>query len=205
MLKLWRGNIALKEKSIEELEEIFLDLDSKLEETNRQGANDKKYDYMMIAKNEVHQILESQEKRRKKKFLLLTQIGYLRINLFGKYYEQIQLAQNNNELEKAVSLMHTFAETLAIPFISTESKPSWSKKFKSLFSGKEPVDPIKQIGNWESSYDEWAKWKQSASSQTDRDARISQFEELKKEFITLYTISFSVDDFPPLRNRRSDK
>jgi len=156
-------------------------------------------------RSEVSAILESNEKPQKKLQLLLTQIGYLRINLFGKYYEQIQLSQKNNELERAVSMMNNYAETLAIPFISTE-EPIETRRFSQFLSHTNPLTSnSEQIRKWKNTHEEWLRQNQNVTEHSIAEKRLAQFEELKREFIALYTISFSVDDFPPLRNRRSDR
>jgi hypothetical protein len=38
----------------------------------------------------------------------------------------------------------------------------------------------------------------------DEKAQMEEFDEIKMAFLELYTYSFSTDNFPNLRNRRSD-
>jgi hypothetical protein len=157
----------------------------------------------VIPQNELTQILKSKIKPKKKKQLLLTQIGYLRINLFGEYYEQIQHAQKNNELDKAVKLMNTYAE-IAIPFISTRKQPALIKRLKELLSKRKFPEPRELIQKWKTGYEAWFKQNGSIHPQMDDKKRMEEFDQLKNAFFTLYTFSFSFNNFPPLRDRRSD-
>ena len=136
--------------------------------------------------------------------MLLTQIGYLRINLFSEYYERIQYAQKNNELDKAVKLMNECAEIIAIPFVSTKKQAAWVKRVKTLLSIGKVTEPIEHVKKWKDGYEAWFKQEAQIHSQTDDKKRMEEFDQLKMAFITLYTFSFSVDNFPALRNRRSD-
>ncbi len=157
----------------------------------------------MIPQNELNQILKSKIKPKKKRQLLLTQIGYLRINLFGEYYEQIQHAQKNNELNKAVKLMNTYAE-IATPFISTRKQPALIKRIKELLSRRRFPEPVELIQKWKTGYEAWFKQNEFNHSQMDDKKRMEEFDQLKNAFFTLYTYSFSVDNFPPLRDNPSD-
>lgn len=157
-----------------------------------------------MTQNELNQILESKMKPRKKKKLLLTQIGYLRINMFGEYYEQINRAQERKELDKAVELMNKCAETVALPFLSTKKEPGLIERLKELVSTKKQPDPAELIRKWITAYETWFKQNESTRPQTDDRKRMEEFNQLKMAFFTIYTYSFSVENFPPLRNRRSD-
>jgi hypothetical protein len=143
-------------------------------------------------------------KPKKKTQLLLTQIGYLRINLFSEYYERIQCAQKNNELDKAVNLMNECIEIIAIPFVPTKKQSPWVKRAAALFSTGKVTEPIEHVENWKASYSAWFKQNEQNSNQTDDKKQTEEFNQLKMSFITVYTFSFSVDNFPALRNRRSD-
>ena len=135
--------------------------------------------------------------------MILTQIGYVRINLFGEYYERILQAQKNNDLDRAIKLMDTYAETVAVPFISIRKESAFLKRLNGVFLTKRAFEPAEYINEWKIGYEEW--FKQSVSSlRMDGKTRMEEFDRLKKTFIMLYTISFSVDDFPPLRNQLSD-
>jgi hypothetical protein len=194
----------LKENSLKELEETYQELKSKFEEINQHAIRDKKIDFPIMPQNELSRGLKSKISPKKKKQLLLTQIGYLRINLFGEYYEQIQSAQKNNELDKAVKLMNKYAETIAIPFITTKNQQSFIKRLKKLLFKKRSPEPVELIQNWKNDYGMWFKHKELAHLPTDDKKRREEFDQLKYVFLMLYTYSFSVDNFPPLRWRRSD-
>ena len=157
-----------------------------------------------MAQDELNQILESKIKLKKKKQLLLTRIGYLRINIFGEDYEQINRAQERKELDKAVELMNKCAETVALPFLSTKKQPGLSERLKKLISTKKQPEPAELIRKWKTSYETWFKQNESNRPQADDKKRMEEFNQLKMAFFTLYTYSFSVENFPPLRNRRSD-
>jgi hypothetical protein len=57
-----------------------------------------------MPKDELEQTLRSKAKNQYKRRLLLTQIGYVRINLFSEYYARLQHAERNKEFEEAVKL-----------------------------------------------------------------------------------------------------
>ena len=135
---------------------------------------------------------------------MLTQIGYLRINLFSEYYERIQSAQKDKELDKAVRLMDECIEIIAVPFISTKKQSAWVKRAKGLFSIGRFPEPIEHIKKWKTGYEAWFKHNEKSPQRTDDEKRIEEFKQLKMAFITVYTFSFSVDNFPALHNRRSD-
>ena len=186
------------------LEKTFQGLYSKLEEIDQNAIRNKKLDFTVISQNELNQLLNSKMKLKKKKQQLLTQIGYLRINLFSEYYERIQSAQRDNELDKAVKLMDECVEIIAIPFISTKKQASWLKRAKELLSIVRFPEPIEHVNKWKDSYKAWFKQDEQPHSQVSDKNRNEEFNQLKMAFITLYTFSFSVDNFPALRNRRSD-
>lgn len=157
-----------------------------------------------MTQDELSQILKRKNKPGEKKQLLLTQIGYLRINLFAEYYEQIQQAQRNNELDNAVKLMNRYAETIAIPFILIKKQLALVKRLKEVFKIKSSSEPTEHIQEWKTGYEAWFNQNASIHPQMDNKKRLEEFDKLKKNFIMLYTISFSVENFPPLRYRRSD-
>jgi hypothetical protein len=185
---------TLKEKSLSELEEIFQELRSKLDEIHQHYSTGKKFDYPMMPKDELTPILKSKINPRKKKQMLLTQIGYARINLFTEYYERIQQARTNNELDNGAELMNEYAETIVIPFISTKKQSATLERIKEAILRKKRRDPMEQIQEWKTTYHAWF----------EHNKLIEEFDQLKKSLIALYTISFSVEDFPPLRNKPSE-
>lgn len=195
---------TLRDKSLVELEEIFRELSFKLEELNKDAVMDRKYEFAMMPKDELSLILKGKDNAKAKRHVILTQIGYLRINLFAEFYERIQQAQKNGDLDKAVQLMRTYAETFAVPFISTRKESAFLKRLRGAFSAKRRLEPGEYINEWKTGYEAWFKQNGSAPPRMDDKVRMEEYDRLKKTFIMLYTISFSVDDFPPLRNRRSD-
>lgn len=154
----------------------------------------------MVNEYWLNQTLKSDMTLREKKQLLLTQIGYLRINIFTEYFERVNLLREKNQLDQAAELMNKHAEIASI-FISKKKQPASIKRLKELFSIRS-IEPIEYLQQWQTVYEAW--FNQGGSQQFDEKQRIEKFDELKMAFLELYTFSFSVENFPPLRNRRSD-
>jgi hypothetical protein len=189
---------------LEELEKTFRELKSQLDEINRDSVREKKYEYGVMSQNELTQILKSKTTLKKKQQLLLTQIGYLRINIFNEYYEQIKYAQENEELDKAAKLMKKCAELVALPFFLVKKQPSLAWRLRVLISPKKKPDPAELVQKWEAVQEAWVRKDEGTHLQANDKKRLDAFNEMKMAFIALYTYSFSLDNFPPLRERRSD-
>lgn len=157
-----------------------------------------------MTQDELNKVFESKIKLKKKTQLLITQIGYLRINIFGEYYEQINRAQERKELDKGVELMNKCAEVVALPFLSTKKQLGLIERLKKLIPTKKQPEPAELIRKWKTAYGTWVIQNESTRPQIDNKKRMEEFDQLKMAFFTLYTYSFSVENFPPLRNRRSD-
>lgn len=154
----------------------------------------------MVDERWLNKTLKSNVGLREKKKLLLTQIGYLRINIFTEYFERVNLLREKGQLDQAIELMNQHAVIASI-FISTKSQSPFIKRFKELLSiqRKEPMYYLRQ---WRTFYETW--FTQKNNHQIDAKRQIEEFEKLKMAFLELYTFSFSVENFPPLGNRRSD-
>ena len=189
------------QKDLEELLETFRVLKSKLNELDKNAARNKAYDYQMTNENWLNQLMKSRIKPREKKRLLLTQIGYLRINIFTEYFERAKQWQEKNELDKAVETMNKHAE-VARMFISTKNQLGLIKRVKKLLS-LQSTEPVEYLQKWQTAYQAWFEQKPREQSIHDPN-RTKEFNRIKMAFLELYTFSFSVDNFPPLRNRRSD-
>jgi hypothetical protein len=187
-----------------QLEETFRKLKLELEEIDVASVRDKKLDLETMGKNELEQFLKSKIKPKKKVEFLLNQIGYLRINLFSEYYEQIKVAEKEKELDKAARLMDRCAEVIAIPFYSAKKQSEFVKRLKKWLSMRSRPESMELINNWKAEYESWFKPKEAGHSISDSE-RLEEFDKLKKTFFTLYTFSFSVDNFPQLRERRTDR
>ena len=148
----------------------------------------------------LNKTLKSNISLRDKKRLLLTQIGYLRIDIFTEYFERVNLLREREQLDQAVELMNQHAEIASI-FISRKSQSRLVKRLKELLSIRN-LEPIYYLEQWRTLYATW--FKHNNSDQIDEKKRIENFEKLKMAFLELYTFSFSVKNFPPLSNRRSD-
>ena len=155
----------------------------------------------MINENWLNQALKSDINLNKKKQLLLTQMGYLRMNIFNEYFERVNILREKKQLNKAVELMNEHAEIARI-FIPTRKQPVLIKRLKKLLSIRS-TEPMEYLQKWQTSYEEWQK-RMSIQQTIDEKAQMEEFDQIKMAFLELYTFSFSTDNFPNLRNRRSD-
>lgn len=168
---------------------------------HKSAVRNKQFDFPVINENWLKQFLKSNAKLEEKKRFLLTQIGYLRINLFTEYYEQAKLLKEQRRLDEAVELMNQYAEIARI-FIPKQQQRSLTKKLKQLFAIRS-IEPTEYLKKWEAAYEAWNK--QKASQQLlDVEKRMKEFDQLRMALLELYTFSFAVENFPPLRYRRSD-
>jgi hypothetical protein len=154
----------------------------------------------MVDERWLKKTLKSNITQREKKKLLLTQIGYLRINIFTEYFERVNLLREKEQLDQAIELMNQHAEIASI-FISKKSQSPFIKRLKKLFSIRS-TEPLYYLEQWRTFHERWLK--QKNSNEFDGEKRMEEFEKLKMAFLELYTFSFSIDNFPPLGNRRSD-
>lgn len=185
-------------KTLRELKEIYKSLNSILKELNKDYIRNKKYDFQLMDENRLNQLLRSHVKLEEKKRILLTQIGYLRVNIFTEYLERVNLLQEKKQLNQAADLMNKYAEIASI-FILTKEQPTIAMQLRRLFS-KQRSDPIEYLQRWQTHYESWSKQKK----ETIDEKRMADFQQLKRAFIELYTFSFSIENFPPLRYRRLD-
>ena len=154
----------------------------------------------MVNETWLNKTLKSDLSIGEKKQLLLTQIGYLRINIFTEYFERVNLLREKKQLDPAVELMNEHAEIARI-FIPAKKQSALTKRFKELFSIKS-IDPIEYLEQWRTAYEEWHE--NTSNQQLDERNQLEKFDKLKMAFLELYTFSFSIDNFPPLQHRRSD-
>ncbi|MEM4143339.1 MAG: hypothetical protein QW445_04270 [Candidatus Bathyarchaeia archaeon] len=186
---------------MKDLEELFQTLKLKLDAMTKDAVRNRQFDFPVMNENWLRQFLKSNAKLEEKKRFLLTQIGYLRINLFTEYYERAKLLKEQNQLDEAVALMNQYAEIARI-FIPTKKQPSLLKRLKKLFAARR-IEPVEYLKKWETAYETWTK--QKISQQTlDAKKQMEDFERMRMAFLELYTFSFAVENFPPLRYRRSD-
>ena len=182
-----------KEPNLTSLEKIFLKLEKKLNEMDKNAVRNQKYDFSMVNYNELLKELNAQKNLYQKKRVLLTRIGHLRINLFYEFYERIQLAQNNNELDKAINLMNEYTEQVAMPFLEQQLHPSLFERLIAKFSTDKAAEISKTLNEWNTLRSKWLQ--QTTNTQQNR---LEQYNALKKTFIGLYHISFSVKNYPPV-------
>ncbi len=184
--------------SLKELTETFQDLKQKYDKIDEQSIRDKKYDLPVMNQKEVDEFLQRKISSSEKRKFLLIQIGRLRINLFSEYYEQIKLAQSKNDLDKALELMNAYAE-IAIPFIPIKKPYGVTRQIREWYYEKRIVYPEEFIKQWHTKYESWLQ-----QPRMDEKERKERFEELRVTFYSLYTYSFSEENYPPLTRRRTD-
>jgi len=171
---------------------------------DRTAVRDKRGDFRVVPLDKLKETIQSTSSTRRKAQLLLTEIGYLRCNLFAEYYERIKRFEGKNELNRAAELMQEYSE-IAIPFVSTKKQRVSSWRIKGLLLRKNQHEEPDRIRDWKDRYKAWSFKTGSIDFPTNNLVRIEEFTRLQNAFLTLYTYSFSVDNFPPLRNRRSDR
>jgi vacuolar-type H+-ATPase subunit E/Vma4 len=115
------------------MEKTFQELKSRLDEIDLEAIRNRKQDFPVMPVDELEQILRSKAKTQYKRRLLLTQIGYVRINLFSEYYERLQHAERNKEFEETVKLMNNYVETIAAPFIPAKRQSKFRKRLNAWF------------------------------------------------------------------------
>jgi hypothetical protein len=190
------------EHSIEEITSIYQRLNSELEELNKNAIRDVKLDLPEMNEKWLEKTMKGTLNLKGKKKLLLTQIGYLRMNIFNEYYERVKLAKQNNELDKGVELMNEHAK-IAKLFIHPKEQSHLVKRLKEMLGIKD-IDRNEYLTKWKNLYETWQQEKKHSSMLTDDSHRLAEFEKLRMAFLELYTFSFSVDNYPPLRYRRGD-
>ncbi len=173
----------------------FQELKSTLDRLDQEAVRNKKLDFEIFPTDALDRKLQELTKHEKRK-LMLTQIGYLRINLFQEYYERIQAAQERKDLNKAIQLMQRYIQTIALPFIQERLHPSFLTRISNLFSVGTLPDATQTLREWQTRYRKWDEQRETESV-ADQIAP-EEFERMKKTFITLYTLSFSPSNFPPV-------
>jgi hypothetical protein len=173
----------------------FQELETKIGKLNEETVRDMKFDLSVMTHDELKKILESKIGKRAKIRILLTQIGFLRINIFNECYKKIQLAETNEELEEAVKIMNDYIETVAMQFIHERLHQSLTDQIINLFSRPKIPDVAKTLEEWKSFLSTWLEDK---STNFDQAKKIKEYNKIKEIFITLDMLSFSFDNFPPL-------
>ena len=172
----------------------FTELKSKLETLNQNAVRNRKLDFKILTQNELNQkLLKGTEYENRQ--LVLTQIGYLRINLFQEYYERIQAAQANQDLDKAVQLMNQYIQTIAMPFIQERLHPSILTRIANIFSTSTLPNAAQTLKEWQTHHEAWNRQKKA---NIDNNRKAIEFNHMLNLFITLYTLSFSPSNFPPV-------
>jgi len=186
-----------QEKPLKELQDTFTTLKSKLAELDENAVRDKKLDYSLMPPNELNHILKSEIKPIEKKKILLTQIGYLRINLFAEYAERINSFEKAKNFDKAVELMNEYAVSVAIPFMSSIKKPSLMNHLMDLFSRQQLLKPSEYIQKWKIDYQSWFSQSKPKYGHINQIALFEDYLKMQTTFHMLYNLSWSNDNFPP--------
>jgi YesN/AraC family two-component response regulator len=155
-------------------------------------VRNKKLDFEVLSQDQLDRKLSTGTKYEKK-YLLLTQIGYIRINLFQEYYERIQITEESKDFDKAVDLMKEYLQKIAMPFIQERLNPSIFSRITNLFSTSTLPDAAQTLKEWENTYESWNKQKETGRMEEKKNCG---FQRIKHIFFTLYTLSFSVGNFP---------
>ena len=190
----------VKEKRLQTLKAAFLELKSKLEKLDQDALRNRILDFEVLSEEDLDCKL-SLGTQWENLQLLLTQVGYLRINLFQEYYERIQAAEKTEDVEKAVHLMNQYIQTIALPFIQERLHPSVFTRITNLFSTQTLPDAAETLKEWENRYEAWNTLQETEAS-AEQEAT-QEYEKMKTAFITLYTLSFSPSNFPPVATEPS--
>lgn len=145
------------EKEFLRLETTFREFETIIGKLNENAVRDRKYDLSVMTNDELDKILESKIRRSEKTRILLTQIGFLRINIFNEYYNEVQLAETKNELDDAVKTMNSHIEQVAMRFIRERLHPSLIDRIINRFSNSPIPDAAKTLGEWKSSLSTWSE------------------------------------------------
>lgn len=174
------------------LEKRFHELKVKLEILDKDVVREKKFDFGVMDDAQLEQYLESNSRPREKIRLLLSQIGYLRINIFYECYARLQAAEKNSDFDKALPLMNEYIEEIALPFLLPRMKQSWL----SRLSGKLSETTV-FLQKWRLGYKSWSEKEPTLNEMAEKE-RVNEFNDLKQTFITLFSLSFTYENFPPV-------
>lgn len=177
--------------TIESLKHYFLEFKGKLDMLDKDFARDITYDFNVMAAGQLEQSIEGTSSAKDKMNLLFSQVGYLRINLFYEVYARLQQAEENRDFDKVLKLMNDYIETVAMPFLLRRMQQSWF----SRLSGKLPEATL-SFQSWSSGYKYW--FHPEPGRLLGEKERSEEFQQLKQNFLTLYHLSFSYQNFPPV-------
>jgi hypothetical protein len=183
-------------KSMTYLHELFHGYYSKLQELNQTAVRDQKLDCSVVSETELAKRLSGKINPLWGQYFLLSQIGYLRINLFAEYYARINAARENKDFNKGIHLMNEYLETVAKPFLIWQVQNSFTGRLRDLVSGSENRRIINQtLVTWAKDYGVWLKLSEDAKAEKNLN---EEFGRMMINFNTLYTYSFSSQNFPPV-------
>jgi hypothetical protein len=171
----------------------FNELKAKLDILDIEAVREKKFDFEVMSNPQLEKYLENNSDLKEKTKSLLTQIGYLRINIFYDCYARILSAEKTMEFDKVLQLMNDYVEQIALPFLLPKLKQS----LLSRLSGKSSEAAL-NLQKWRLSYKHWLEHKNLLEQQSTVKKEMEEFNELKQIFITLYSLSFSCANFPPV-------
>jgi hypothetical protein len=175
------------------LEQRYDELKAKLEILDKDVVRERKFDFEVMGNVQLEKYIESNSDSKEKIKSLLSQIGYLRINIFYECYARIQASEKISEFDSVLQLMNEYIEQIALPFLLPKLKQSWL----SRLSGK-PSEAALSLQSWRSGYKYWLERENSLTQKPMIKKKAEDFTELKQTFITLYSLSFSCVNFPPV-------
>jgi vacuolar-type H+-ATPase subunit D/Vma8 len=185
------------DKEFLRLDATFQELETKINKLNENAIRDRKFDLSVMTHDELKRTLESKIGKRTKIRVLLTQIGFLRINIFNECYKRIQLAETNQKFDEAIKIMNDYVDTVAMQFIQERLHPSLTNRIINSLSKSKIPDATKTLDEWKRLIATWSEDKFTPIDK-DKDKKDREYPKMKELFITLDMLSFSFDNFPPL-------
>jgi hypothetical protein len=176
---------------LKRLEDLFSEYNNKLQLFDKDCIRDKKFDFDVISGEKLESYLKNELSLKEKKRLLLSQVGYLRINLFYEYYARIQVVEKDTEFAEALKLMDEYIKTIAMPFLVPRMQQSWLYRH----IGNLPETTV-NVDRWQRGYKKW--FEMDSRSVDGEKEETKEFSALKEIFVTLYSLSFTYDNFPPV-------
>lgn len=180
----------LQNKSVKELKELLISLNSKLEKMNPARKSKS-----TLFSEDDKIILKSNAPELEKKKWVISKILDIRINLFSEYSKEIDAFEQKKDYDNALKLMNEYVMNLAIPFIGTTKKPS-SKRFLALFKRDNLLSPAEYIQKWKNDYELWFKSEKTPYQAFSEFQKTEKFREMQTTFYMIYHYSFSRDNVP---------
>jgi hypothetical protein len=180
----------LQNKSVKELKELLITLNTKLE---KMRPNRKSNSSLLSEDDKI--ILQSNAPELEKKKWVISKILDVRINLFAEYSKEIDAFEQKKDFDNAIKLMNEYITNLAIPFTDITKKPS-SKRFLTLFKRDNLLTPTEYIQKWKNDYELWFKPEKTPYHALSEFQKTEKFRAMQTTFYMIYHYSFSRDNVP---------